>query len=200
MYISFIHTTSIDHDEIVRREMSMSGGLSVATGSRNATSQSNILAWEDPHSPSPTSRHPSGNKYSPSPTNRHPSGNKYSNTKSPISPSLQYHSASAAVLNIGEYGRCTPPNATKDDNKNGTSNYAGSPSLRMERPMLRKSASFSYLSKSLTPPFGTDQDSGSPGNSSLYGRGRTPTGARFGPEGGSPSAFTDISAGGFTRR
>lgn len=187
LYISLAHSTSsIDHDEMVRREMSMSGGLSVATGNRNATSQSNILAWEDPHSPSPTSRHTTGNKYS--------------NTKSPTSPSLQYHSASAAVLNIGEYGRCTPPNAMKDDNKNGTSNYAGSPSLRMERPMLRKSASFSYLSKSLTPPFGTDQDSGSPGNSSLYGRGRTPTGARFGPEGGSPSAFTDISAGGFTRR
>jgi hypothetical protein len=149
----------------------MTGGVSVASGLRNATSAKNILAWDE--TPKRRSPHSGGSSASTSPT--------------PV--------ASAALLNIGEYTRYTPPNAvsatSSQDELSGGGAWAGSPSLKPERPQLRKTASLSPTFSPSTPPFGTDDQSpGGPSSpSSFYGRGRTSTGSRFPAERSSPNCF-----------
>ena len=139
----------------------MVGGLSVASGQRNATSSKNILAWEE---------------FNPE-------------HKSPGFKSIPVSNlgASAAVLNIGEYDRYTPPNAlatttnsTGSSSQDGLGAFAGSPSLRAERPQLRKVTSNSFRGSPTAPPFGTDDTSPNTRSPShLYGRGRTSSGMRF---------------------
>jgi hypothetical protein len=168
-------------DEVIRRELSMTGGLSVASGQRNACSSKNILAWEEETSPK-----------------RRPAGWK--------DPAAGVVPAGAAMLNAGEYTRRTPPNVVTSSSSSPyeePQQWAGSPSLRPERAQLRKVSSGRNFSSPSTPPFGTDaQLSPDRSNSSLFGRGRTSTGARFGPEDGkrSPTVFEFVPAGSPTKR
>lgn len=184
----------IDEQEVVRRELGMVGGVSVSSGLRNAASDSNILAWEEP---SPVRRRPAGSSKGSSKSSRSGAG-------TPTTPPA----ASAAVLNIGEYTRYTPPNAVRTspslDSPVGGQAWAGSPSLRPERAQLRKSASFSRFYNASAPPFGTDEPSpnGAPCSpSSFYNRGRTSTGGRFPiPDRDSPVALDFAGGAGVSAR
>ena len=150
-------------EEAVRSEFSLHGGLSVASGQRNATSQKNILAWVEP-----------------SPKRRGGSGKN--STKEPNNGVVK---ASAAVLNIGELehqsAAALSPQLSSRSTNSSEGSFAGSPSIRPVRPCLRKATSFSNLAPS-SPPFGVD--TGSPSTKSpvsFYQQGRTPSGTRYAP-------------------
>lgn len=150
-------------EEAIRSEFSLSGGLSVANGQRNATSQKNILAWEEK-----SKRRPAGKKVG--------FGDR---------PGLIVK-ASAAGLNIGELDHqavasLSPYLQHRSNNGQDSHTFAGSPSLRQARPTLRKLSSSSDFA-STEPPFGTDSDSPSSKSAvSYFERGRTPSGARYAP-------------------
>ena len=156
----------------MRSEFSLHGGLSVASGQRNATSQKNILAWVEP---SPKRRGASGKNTS--------KDARYSNSEK--EPSNDVVKASAAVLNIGELehqsAAALSPQLSSRSTNSSEGSFAGSPSIRPVRPCLRKATSFSNLAPS-SPPFGVD--TGSPSTKSpvsFYQQGRTPSGTRYAP-------------------
>lgn len=155
-------------EEAIRTEFTLSGGLSVASGQRNATSQKNILAWEE-----------KGAK-------RRPAGKKAATFGPDGNPLIK---ASSAALNIGELDHqgaaSLSPYLVHRVQTEGH-NFAGSPSLRQTRPTLRKLSSSSDFA-STAPPFGVDSDSPSSKSAvSYFERGRTPSGARYAPT--SPAA------------
>lgn len=145
---------NVSPEEAIRNEFSLGGGVSVASGQRNASSQRNILAWED----STTKRRPAGKK----------------DQAPPI-----VVKASAAALNIGIVGHQSAATANTDAS-GGV--FAGSPSVRPERLTLRKCSSSNNFSTT-SPPFGTDTNSPTSCKSplSFFERGRTPSGARYAP-------------------
>lgn len=163
----------------MRNEFSLVGGVTVANGQRNATSQKNILAWEEPSA----LRRSSG---------------KGNNKDNATAAALIVKKASAAVLNIGELDHQSASafnsyntgqnyyslnNGTRGSGVGSGVGLAGSPSLRPARTALRKSTSFSNDLSRCSPPFGTD-DVGSPSAKSplsYFERGRKPNGARFAP-------------------
>ncbi len=160
-------------EDAVRNEFNLHGGLSVASGQRNATSQKNILAWVEPF---PKRRGASSSK------NGSKDARHSNNAKEPSNGVVK---ASAAVLNIGELkhqsAAALSPQLSSRSTDSSEGSFAGSPSVRPVRPSLRKATSFSNFAPS-TPPFGVD--TGSPSAKSpvsFYQQGRTPSGTRYAP-------------------